>query len=372
MEKKRIELSSSLSVGKGAPTALNVLIGANTEKQYDDEFEKIDVLNKSAFPISIVTDLSILKAKQGAELWRKIVRDGRFAAGTVPVYQAAVSGRISQQQLVDVIQEQAENGVKLITIHPTPDRNLLEMCKHRRVPITSRGGAAVCADMVSGRRDENVYIRALDDVIRIGAANHITLSIGSSFRSANLHDAMDETYIYELSKQIQIAEYCHSRGVNAVVETPGHASPQNIFKICERLKRSCPFPIMPLGPLPTDCAFDQDDYAASIGAVLMGTNNCADILSVVTRDEHIGGVPTIDSIISAIKKYSVAKHIIDIYKIQDTQLDDVVSLQRSKMSSCIFELGKNCDRCGTLCPLRTGTLLKSKNDATSSEKLQKL
>lgn len=358
MEKKTVEISSILSVGKGAPTALNVLIGANTEKQYSGEFEKIDLLNKSIFPISIVTDLSISTAKRGMELWRKIANDGKFAAGTVPIYQVATSKQIVQQQLVDLIQEQAENGVKLITIHPTPDRSLLEMCRHRRVPITSRGGAVVCADMVRSCRKENIYIYVLDEIIKIGAANHITLSIGSSFRSANLYDAMDETYMYELSKQIQIAEYCHSQGVNVIVETPGHASPQNILRICKKLKLSCPFPIMPLGPLPTDCAFDQDDFAASIGAVLMGTNDCADILSVVTRDEHIGGVPTIDSIISALKKYSVAKHIIDIYKIQDTQLDDVVSLQRSKMFSCIFEPGKSCDRCGVLCPLRLESLIR--------------
>ena len=74
---------------------------------------------------------------------------------------------------------------------------------------------------------------------------------------------------------------------------------------------------MPLGPIPTDCAFEYDDFAASIGSVLMGTRGCADVLSVVTRDEHLGGIPSVQSIIEAIKKYSVAKHIIDIYKIND-------------------------------------------------------
>lgn len=362
MEKKRVAISDALSVGEGAPTALNVLIGANTEKQYNSELEKIEALNRNTFPISIITDLSVSAEKRGMELWRKVVDDGKFVAGTVPVYQVvAPNHTIHQQQLVDAIQEQAEAGVKLITIHPTPDKSLLEMCKHRRVPITSRGGAAVCADMVNSQRTENVYMRTLDDIIKIGITNNITLSIGSSFRSANLHDAMDETYLYELAKQIEIAEYCCNRGIKVIVETPGHASPQNIFRICEKLKHSCPFPIMPLGPLPTDCALEQDDYAASVGAVLMGTNDCADILSVVTRDEHTGGVPTIDSIVSALKKYSVAKHIIDIYKLQDTQIDDAVSLQRSKMSSCIFEPGNRCDRCGVLCPLKVKTMLERNN-----------
>lgn len=360
MGKKQIAISDTLFVGEGAPTALNVLIGANTEKQYHSECEKIEVLSGLPFPISIVTDLSLLPATRGMELWRKVVGGGRFVAGTVPIYQVVTQNHsIHQQQLTDIIQEQAEGGVKLITIHPTPDKNLLEMSKYRRVPITSRGGAAVCADLICNQRTENVYMLALDNIIKIAKAHRITLSIGSSFRSANLHDAIDETYLYELSKQIEIAKYCYRCGVNVVIETPGHASPQNIFKICEKLKHACPFPIMPLGPLPTDCALNQDDYAASVGAVLMGTSDCADILSVVTRDEHTGGVPTISSIISALEKYSVAKHIIDIYKLQETWMDDAISLQRSTMSSCIFESGKSCDRCGFLCPLKTKALLQS-------------
>lgn len=361
MGKRRFAINDTLSVGEGASTALNVLIGANTEKQYNSECEKIEILNNTSFPISIITDLSLFSPKGRMKLWQKVVDGGRYAAGTVPVYQAVTRNHIiHQRQLTDIIQEQAEGGVKLITIHPTPDRNLLEMSKLRRVPITSRGGAAVCADLILNRRAENVYMLALDDIIKISRVHHITLSIGSSFRSANLYDAIDKTYLYELSKQIEIAEYCYHHGVNVIVETPGHASPQNLFRLCEKLKYACPFPIMPLGPLPTDCALDQDDYAASVGAVLMGTRDCADILSVVTKDEHTGGVPTIDSIISALEKYSVAKHIIDIYKLQDTQVDDAISLQRSTVKSCIFEPGKNCDRCGALCPLKAKDLFEFK------------
>ena len=119
---------------------------------------------------------------------------------------------------------------------------------------------------------------------------------------------------------------------------------------------------MPLGPMPTDCAFEQDDVAASIGAALMGTSGCADILSVVTREEHTGGIPSIESTLSAIEKYAVVKHIIDIsYKLNDTREDDCIAVNRSKNYSCIFRnKRKNVPRCGVLCPLDLATALKDK------------
>ena len=241
--------------------------------------------------------------------------------------------------------------MRLITIHPTPSIDLLESSKKRLVSITSRGGAAVCIDMLKSNRKDNVYIQILDEIIKIANQYSVVLSVGSSFRSANIHDALDPTYYMELNKQIEIADYCYQRNVKVIIETPGHVSPQGINELCDYLDKSCQHPIMPLGPIPTDCAFEQDDLAASIGAVLMGTKGCADILSVVTRDEHLGGIPSKDSLIEAIKKYSVAKHIIDIYKTNDTSCDYNTALMRSERRSCIME-GDDCSRCAAICPLK--------------------
>ena len=352
MEKKRVFINSMLTVGKNAPTALNVLVGANDYSQMCKEHEKIYALLDSDFPISIITDLSTFSALKGESLWEIVARDGRCIAGTVPVYQTISDNHtIEKNRLLELIQLQAEGGVRLITIHPTPSLDLLESSKKRLVPITSRGGAAVCIDMLKNNRKENVYIQLLDEIIKIANRYSVVLSIGSSFRSANIYDALDSTYYMELNKQIEIADYCYQRNVKVIVETPGHVSPQGIFELCDFLNQKCQYPIMPLGPIPTDCAFEQDDLAASIGAVLMGTRGCADILSVVTRDEHLGGIPSKDSIIEAVKKYTVAKHIIDIYKTNDTSCDYNTALIRSKKRSCIME-GKDCSRCAAICPLK--------------------
>lgn len=215
-------------------------------------------------------------------------------------------------------------------------------------------------DMLIKQSTKNIYEQNIDEIIEMAKTYDVILSIGSSFRSANLKDALDQTYIMELEKQIKIADYCKSSGVNVIIETPGHASPQDIFSVCNRLNTCCPYPIMPLGPMPTDCAFEQDDVAASIGAALMGTSGCADILSVVTREEHTGGIPSIESTLSAIEKYAVVKHIIDIYKLNDTREDDCIAVNRSKNHSCILGIKEKCSRCGVLCPLDLATVLKDK------------
>lgn len=353
MKKTKIAVTDSVSVGRDAPTALNVLIGANDAAGYCTQLEKLDAITASKLPVAIVTDLSLYKPEKGKELWRKISHADTFIAGTVPVYQAVRPDHtISPEALLDLIREQAENGVKIITIHPTPDRRLLELSRTRCIPITSRGGGVVCWDMLASQRKENIYIKILDEILDTARKNQVTLSIGSSFRSAALKDAMDQAYLTELERQIEIASYCRSRGVNVILETPGHASPQHIFEICRELNAKAPFPIMPLGPLPTDCAFEQDDMAACIGAVLMGTHGCADILSVVTAQEHTGGIPTIASTLSALKKYAVAKHIIDIYKLGDTEIDNSVSQKRRQHLSCAAGSDMECSRCGNLCPFR--------------------
>lgn len=352
MSNNRITFRNGVSIGNQSPTALNILIGANSPDQLSCEKKKLSKLLNSDYPITIITDLSLVTAPNEEALWSEVVRDGRYIAGSVPIYQV-IDDRfmIDKNKLIDLIWNLAENGIQLLTIHPTPTVELLNKSKSRITPVTSRGGAAVLADMLYHHRSENVYLQVLDEIIRIAHRHSIVLSIGSSFRSANIHDALDEAYYLELEKQLEIAEYCSKNNVEVIIETPGHVSPQGIFSLCDYLEKNCPYPIMPLGPLPTDCAFEQDDLAGAIGAVLMGTKGFADILSIVTQDEHMGGIPSFDSIESAIKKYSVAKHIIDIYKIKDSSSDYEVSKKRSEKKSCLLS-DKECSRCSLLCPLK--------------------
>lgn len=88
MEKNRFFLKSDLPIGKDAPTALNILIGANTQSQMKEEKAKINALIGSRLPISIITDLSLFSSDKEQPLWKIVAEDGRCVPGTVPVYQA--------------------------------------------------------------------------------------------------------------------------------------------------------------------------------------------------------------------------------------------------------------------------------------------
>ncbi|MDE7313782.1 MAG: phosphomethylpyrimidine synthase ThiC [Eubacterium sp.] len=68
---------------------------------------------------------------------------------------------------------------------------------------------------------------------------------------------------------------------------------------------------MPLGPIPTDRGIGWDHVSAAIGASYMAVLDGVDIINAVTREEHTGGIPTIDSIYEAIKSARVVVNAIN-------------------------------------------------------------
>jgi len=109
---------------------------------------------------------------------------------------------------------------------------------------------------------------------------------------------------------------------------------------------------MPLGPIPTDIAVGMDHVSSAIGATIMGLEGSANILATVTREEHTGGRPTIESTTESIKTARIAAHIIDIHNLNDDMMDLEVARARAESATCVLGSGtKCCDRCQELCPL---------------------
>lgn len=355
MKKNKITLShhtSPLAIGAEEPTALNLLLGFNTPAERELEYQKISQLNRYQNKINVITDLSTCRISIKESLWYHVLQNTDFIAALVPVYHCWIKGEgLNKSLLLESIIEAAENGVSLITIHPTPSRTLASLCKDRIIPITSRGGGMVLNDLILNNREINIYLELLPEIIEISVKHNMAISIGTSFRSASIIDSFDAAYQAELIEQIKIADYITAGGGTAIIETPGHASPHNITLICDYLNQSSSAPIMPLGPMPTDIGMELDDVAAAIGAVLMGTNHCADLLSIVTSIEHTGGLPDIQTLLKAVDIYTLAKHIIDISKINDCKDDKNISEQRRSFCSCISDNQSICTRCSEYCPL---------------------
>jgi phosphomethylpyrimidine synthase len=297
----------------------------------------------------IIADLSLIDAPQ--PLWHLAIKAG-CAASSLPIYTVRRrSHLVDQSELLDVALRQMEAGIGLLTIHPTPTLQLVELAQKRRVPWTSRGGGLVIQDLISSRHNDNVYMRIMPQIVGAALRQGTVLSIGASFRSANIFDALDEVQQSEIKAQLTLAADIAESGVGVIIESPGHARPADI-QVCARHLAQSGFPIMPLGPIPTDAAVGLDHVAAAIGATLMGIEGAAHILAAVTREEHTGGIPTLASTIEAAQATRVAAHIIDIHQTNATEVDEHIVTHRSDYHTCV--LGKQttgCSRCGPTCPL---------------------
>jgi phosphomethylpyrimidine synthase len=191
----------------------------------------------------------------------------------------------------------------------------------------------------------------LDPVINMTRKANTAISLGASFRSANIFDSFDACQIQEFKLQKAIADYIYERGVGVVVKGPGHSTPKKLRQIAVHYKEM-EYPIMPLGPIPTDVAIGQDHISSAIGATLFGLDDCADILTSVTREEHTGKIPTTESSIEAIRATKIATHIIDLDKLNDHSRDKAIIEYRANYQTCVFDKkNSGCSRCAHSCPL---------------------
>ena len=342
---------SQYEVGIGYRTRVMALFGATNPSHYETQLAKLEAINRMPNGPEIVADLSL--CAMPTPLWKRVVMDTDFVPATLPIYTARARGDyIDPQELLELSLEQMEGGCTLLTIHPTPTRAIVELAAQRMVPWTSRGGGMVIRDMMARHSAEaNVYMQILPELIAAARKHGATLSLGASFRSANVFDSNDPAQQAELASQRSLAEMITAQGVGVVIESPGHARPQDIAAIGDQL-RTFGFPVMPLGPIATDAAIGQDHIAACVGAVLLGMRGAAHVLAAVTREEHTGGIPNIQSTIEAIDAARVAAHIIDISLGIDVDSDLQIARSRQANQTCVAgKETRGCSRCSLACPL---------------------
>ncbi len=342
-----------LLAGFGHPTRVNALIGMSHVSNEHIELEKLDALKVMENGPDVVTDLGIIRTLPAKPIWQRVVSETTFVTSTVPVYVVrSKANRIDSEELLDIATEQMESGVGLLTIHPTPTRELVELAFKRLVPCTSRGGALVVRDILARPQPYmNVYLDIMDRLLSVAKRTGAVISLGTTFRPANIFDSLDEVQIREIAFQTELAQLIHASGVGVVIEGPGHCRPGDIYRVSSLL-RQAHTPIMALGPLPLDSAIGMDHIAAAIGATLLGLQGCAHILSTVTRDEHTGGVPNLQSILEAVVAARIAAKVIDLELIGGDQDEREVATLRAAVKSCIAgQAFPACARCAEACPL---------------------
>ena len=306
-------------VGLGLSTKVNANIG--TSSAYPDiepEIEKLEVA--IAAGADAVMDLS---TGDNIDLSRQsIINKSTVMVGTVPIYQATVEAikkygvvvDMTGDDLLAVIEKQAQDGADFMTIHCGITTSVLDRLKQqgRIADVVSRGGSFITGWMLHNNKENPLYER-YDEILDICEKYDVTMSLGDGLRPGCIDDATDRAQIQELLVLGELVDRAWKRGIQVIVEGPGHMPYDQIaanVKLQKQLCQGAPFYV--LGPLVTDVAPGYDHITAAIGGTLAATAG-ADFLCYVTPAEHLG-LPTIDDVKEGVIASRIAGHAADIVK----------------------------------------------------------
>ena len=301
-----------VGVGRRFTTKINANLGRSvTHSGKGDELEKLEIALKAG--ADFVMDLSV-----GEDI--PAIRQGMLDAsnrplGTVPVYEtiSRLEGDIPQMDpsfLISVIKAQAEQGVDFMTLHAGLMLADIPKAMKRRMGIVSRGGS-IMAEWMMANKKENPLWERWDEIMDILAEHDVTVSLGDGLRSGCLMDGSDEAQFAELAKLGELVDRCRARGVQVMVEGPGHIAFDQIKMNMEREQELCKkAPFYVLGPVVTDIAPGYDHIVTAIGATAAATYG-ASLLCYVTPAEHLG-LPDADEVHQGCIAYKIAAHAGDI------------------------------------------------------------
>lgn len=341
--------NDKLEVGGKYPIRVNCNVGINNEAGRAYEIGRLDAIKNSEYVPDTFMDLSI--GHYAKPFYKEIQERFDCPTGFVPSYLLPTDRAITKHDAVDFIKRLADDGVSFFTLHLTATKELFDLAiKTRKIPVTSRGGSIVIRHFLD-TGDENIWLSILPEIITIAKEYNIVISLGTTFRPAGIEEACDEVHVRETEEQLRMCQQLRAEGVQVMVENVGHISLDKLEKHCELL-RQFNAPIMPLGPLPTDCAENEDHIASAIGASMMGYWDCAHIINCITRSEHTKSFFSIEETLEAIKTAKLAAHIIDVARGINTEEDNKIFEQRAKQHNCLAGAAKDCSRCAELCPLK--------------------
>jgi len=308
-----------LAIGKGLKIKINANIGTSKDcLSLKEELKKMKV----AIECGADTIMDLSTGGDLDKIRRIILKESTVPVGTVPIYQAAVEAVKKKKSIVEmeveeifrVIEKQVEDGVDFITVHCGLTRESARRLKKegRLLDIVSRGGAFTVEWMAYNKK-ENPLFEHYDHLLEIAKAYDVVLSLGDGLRPGCLADATDRGQIQELIILGELAQRAWAKGVQVMIEGPGHVPIHQIetnVKLEKNLCHGAPFYV--LGPLVTDIAPGYDHITAAIGGALAGAYG-ADFLCYVTPSEHLR-LPTIEDVREGVIALRIAGHAADIAK----------------------------------------------------------
>lgn len=308
-----------MGVGLGLSTKVNANIGTSTDfPDVDKELTKLEVA--VAAGADAVMDLS---TGGDIDIARKqIISASAVVIGTVPIYQAMVEAQTKRGSLIsmtddeifEVIEKQAADGVDFMTVHSGINMEVIERLKRegRVTDVVSRGGAYLVGWMLHHQKENPLY-EQYDRILDIAEKYDVTLSLGDGLRPGCLADATDRSQLQELLILGELVERAWERGVQVMVEGPGHVPIDQIVANMQIQKRICKgAPFYVLGPIVTDVAPGYDHITSAIGGAIAASAG-ADFLCYVTPAEHLG-LPSLEDVREGVVASKIAAHAGDLAK----------------------------------------------------------
>ena len=299
-----------MCIGRAGLTKINANLGASPVSS--DTSEEIEKLNW-AIRWGADTAMDLSTGGNLNECRSAIIQASTVPIGTVPIY-SMILGRSIEDLSYDVIlkeiENQAKQGVDYFTIHAGVLREHLPYVRKRLIGIVSRGGSILAKWMLHHSKQNPMY-EIFDDICDIMRQYDVSFSLGDGLRPGGLADATDEAQLRELETLGELTERAWAKGIQVMVEGPGHVPFDQIeynMKLQRRLCHGAPFYV--LGPLTTDIFPGYDHVTSCIGATAAGYHGAA-MLCYVTPKEHLG-LPKKDDVKQGCVAYKIAAHAADV------------------------------------------------------------
>jgi phosphomethylpyrimidine synthase len=299
-----------MAIGRASRTKVNANLGASPVSSGTDE--EVDKMRWGVrWGADTVMDLSTggdLDACRAA-----IIEHATVPIGTVPIYSMIIGRRLEDldaEVILSTLEHQARQGVDYFTIHAGVRLAHLQHVRDRLIGIVSRGGSLLAKWMLVHQRENPMY-ELWDEICEIMRRYDVSVSIGDGLRPGGLADATDRAQLAELETLGELTERAWARGVQVMIEGPGHVPLDQIeynMKLERRRCHGAPFYV--LGPLVTDVFPGYDHITSCIGACNAAYHGAA-MLCYVTPKEHLG-LPKRDDVKQGCVAYRIAAHSADV------------------------------------------------------------
>src|SRR5882762_2812675 len=187
-----------MCIGVASLCKINSNIGNSAvTSEIDEELKKLHT--SVHYGADTVMDLST--GGNIHQIREAILRHSPVPIGTVPIYEAVQRVKRIEDLTIDlmleVIEEQAEQGVDYMTIHAGVLVQYLPLVASRITGIVSRGGA-ILAQWMAHHHKQNFLYENFDRITKILAKHDVSYSLGDGLRPGCVADASDQAQFAEL------------------------------------------------------------------------------------------------------------------------------------------------------------------------------